>query len=559
MAMNYTPAVPAGMVLPQPVSTSKAIYRKTLIEMQPTEQSEYKPDAYNLVRWNIASNTDYCLFRESYFRWRITRNWGSAVMDNLAGFDVGGVHCLFKNIEVRDLQTGSLIQRYDDYNRWICAKKLLMESPEYVRNSQAPSGDAMFATGTSDAVGVPFSLAVTSAGSSLNAAGEVVLVGADYLGRLHVGDWVQFTVNKPTAAVDDVISSFMVSVESITSATAFTVVNNADLVFATNELVGIDVFPQGYNPSERTTKLRTSGTATTNYQYVYFKPEISFFDLDVPLFVFNGGIEIRFELELGVRAMLSGVDVTSSLTTQPYIISQPRFMAMMVTPHKDIRDEIVNKFRSPAGLMFSIPGVRTRRQGFGKEEAGDVVINQHFGVRSARYVISMITDSIISEGSSAITAANNSLSLGLRSSTRSFQYKIGAHEFPHREVLLDDDSEEAYVQTVNMFKHMSSNGLRLRPSDWRTLEKNRIRLAASTATPAIEKHFMFCADLSRDNGPHSEMTGSDLSVTPLDLELKGRTQAHLTDFLFTGTPVVYMFVLHDQVLRLGSEAIVVSS
>lgn len=541
---NYTPGVPQGFILPQPISTSKAIYKKQLIEIQPTEQSTYTPNSYNLLRFNIASNTDYWRCRESYMRLYIQRSAGLGAADYAAALDVGGIHCIARNIELRDLQSGSLIDRADDYNRRCVITKLLHETPMSTAQCGWTEGDSIQDGEKSkrmlnDQVMVSPELASVAVSVFTSAENNLTAL-------LNVGDELILTSaidgNDVAYTVLEVLSA---STALISAPPALTIVPGGILELKYRKLYKVE--------SARVDAVRVAGTPVL----VCMKPMLSFFDHDIPMFVFPGGIEVRMELEVGARAIKTNLDFNTSVA-QNYEITQPRFMCMMVTPHHDIRDEVLTKFKSPEGLKFNIPGVRTRRTTFNKDLAGPINMQMHVGVRSARFVVAVIQDSELAEGSGALTAMSNSLSRFFRSNATRFQFKIGSHEFPHREVICDDFSNEAYMQVKNSCLLYNRAGSRLSREDWQTSLANAVKVSQTTRTTALEKHFMFFADLSRDNGEYSEMTGADLSVVPLDFELSARGAAHSASGLL-GSPVVYFFIFHDQVLRIASDGITVSS
>lgn len=142
MSLNFKNAIPQSMVMQKPVSTSKAVLRKAYAEMLPTEQSTYSPTGNNIIRFNIASRSDFLIGEESYFRWKLKRTEGSAY-DNNAALDVGGCHALIRSVEVRDLATGNLFQRYDNYNKWYALKSQILQSRLNTEYNSWMSGDSI--------------------------------------------------------------------------------------------------------------------------------------------------------------------------------------------------------------------------------------------------------------------------------------------------------------------------------------------------------------------------------------------------------------------------------
>ena len=73
MSADFQNAVPRNFLIPQPVSTSKSVLRKTLMEMLPNEQTTYSPADNNIITFNISSNISYLseLRRFYFYKWSI--------------------------------------------------------------------------------------------------------------------------------------------------------------------------------------------------------------------------------------------------------------------------------------------------------------------------------------------------------------------------------------------------------------------------------------------------------------------------------------------------------
>jgi hypothetical protein len=264
----------------------------------------------------------------------------------------------------------------------------------------------------------------------------------------------------------------------------------------------------------------------------------------------KGGIEIRFELERGERAFHSwGLDVEDiSASLMNYTLTTPRFMAMMVQPHTDIIDEYVAQWKSSEGLLYSIPSVRTRRYTGGNDSS--VSIQQQVGVRSARKVYTIQQDNLIAESNEALGQSQQSISLCHRGNVTGWQYKVGSHEYPNREVKCDDESLECLEQLKLV---SGSQHFRFSPGDWYspaagTGARNQFKVLADTVA-SDAKFWVMAADLSRDNGFDSNLTGVDLSIVPLDLTIT-RDAVWRTQTAFTGSVIYWMFVEHDSFLKL---------
>jgi hypothetical protein len=283
-----------------------------------------------------------------------------------------------------------------------------------------------------------------------------------------------------------------------------------------------------------------------------FRPLMSLMAYSVPLFLMKGGLEIRFELEDGARAFVehTSQEVGLNGVSFQYEITTPRLMAMMVRPHRDIIDEFVQQWRSEDGLVYHIPSVRTRRVN-GAGETGNVNLQMNPGVRSGNRVYTIIQDSDIAEGSGAQARANQSISLFSRSGITKFQYKVGAHEYPNRDVNCDNYSSEAFEQLTQ-----TANGVggRLIQGDWTSFGNVYI----SQAKRAFDsRHFILSADLSRDKSAQGVLSGVDLSIVPLDLQFE-RSGTHAS-IGYEGSPAYYTFIEHDAFLKINQQQMAIMS
>jgi hypothetical protein len=433
-----------------------------------------------------------------------------------------------------------LIQRYDDYNRWYAMKTRLMHAPQDVAQHLISSGDALCdrSAATPWCSGGSIGIDVNSdAGWSLSTA-AVLTVPLDIAFNFSVGDIV--TVNGAALSYTGTVG--------IVANTSVTLVPGRCAGISAGNIESVTIHKQSTNSSARVDAVRTSGTEFI----VDFKPMVSVLQLNLPLFLMKGGIEVQFELELGYRGIKSGLTYADSITAPDYEISTPRFFGMLATPHPDIVDMYLQEWRSADGLQYAIPSVRCRRVNGSATTETNNNIQMNVGVRSARRVYTMVGDSIIGENNAQAAWCNNSISDAYRSNISQFQYKIGSHEFPNRAVACDTYSTELYEQ----LKQISGNRhFRFPSSEWNS-NRSLIQISSTTAV-TDSKAFIMGADLSRDNGRGSGLTGSDLSIVPIDLEI-ARSAAYNADGL-PGLPVYRTFIEHDAYLKLSSEEMAVSN
>lgn len=542
--VEFQNAIPSDFVLDRPVSTSKSILRKNLVQYLPSEQTTFDPSTSSIIRFQVASNSDILLGQESYFSFVFQQT--NSNHNNYFTLDVGGVQSLFRTIEIRALGSGILLQRYDQYHKWNAIQSLLLDDPSAVDPQGQPAADSLYAHYTPSGVGGGL-VALTSTTHSIvvTAAGAMTGTGSLFTKELKIGDEV--VINGTGASTVPI--TCVGRVTAIASDTAATLTAGGPVDMS----AGISAYKRQSMLMTPMRRLVGDGSAHT----LTFRPILSLLNHALPLFLLKGGIEISFELELPSRcAYISrdGISDTNAALAMTYQITSPRFYGMMATPHPDIVDEFINQWRSPTGLVYSIPSVRYRRWSSAANVGDD---NLHFnpGVRSARKMYMIIQDSGLSEGSSTsmYPAAARKVSMGLRDSVSKFQCQVGSALYPLNVVNLDQDSFELKEQLKNVSGNFGPQ--RLSAGAWQSnnASGNSSSYLTAAATVAYDAaSFVFGADLSRDDGPNGSLTGTDLSVVPLDINLS-RSQVHNASSLWQGSPVYHVFIVHDSFLKISSE------
>jgi len=312
----------------------------------------------------------------------------------------------------------------------------------------------------------------------------------------------------------------------------------------------------------------TATTITCTYE-ITWKFNMSFFDILYPLMLSKGGIQFKIDLEDPRKVFhtnnipnWSQPDTTASIT---YEIQYPRLMGMMVRPADDVIDEYVAQFESFTGILYNLPSVKTRRMS-GNSSDTSITLQSHIGVRSAKQMYLVIMDSNIHEGSGVVGRDSRSLSTYLWDNVYSFQAKIGSQEFPLRPVSLKTPSG-AVMNMIEWQRQVESvigkeNGMGWTESSWPGQF-----LTGDKGATLREPSLIMAFDLARDNGDFSGLTGVDLSLVPVDIELL-RDNSHASRYNqparhgdgyyvggAQGAPVFYLFVLYDAYLRLGSDSI----
>ncbi len=547
--VEFENAIPAEFVLAKPTSTSRAILRKNLMEILPNEQTTFDPTGNSIMRFQVSSNSDVLSGPESYFRFDFEQT--TASQDGNVLLDVGGIHCLFKNIEIRAIGSGILLQRYDAYNKYNAMQSLLLDDPNTIEFNAWPNLDSMpdnlndvsyrdalqALTGT---YAVATTGVITGTSSLLEtelAEGDQIYIYGDAAGEVHVG-FITSVTDEDTAEV------------SPAPAVAIT--------------AGAVMYKLAADSSSSLTPRARAGTGSK--VTVTVKPNLSLLQHYLPLFLLSGGIEFSFELELAGRAFMgkhsASYIASESDDAMGYQITNPRMYAMMITPHPDIADEYVRQWQSADGLIYEIPSVRYRRY-TGTATDQNVTISINPGVRSARKVYMVVQDSSLAEGSSTSSVANlyPACSEFQRDLITSFQVLIGSSEYPNRAIVLQASSDALATASVQeslelreQLKQVSGNAgpNRISWSDWRDAYPI---VTVTTSPPTYEsRHLIFGVDLSRDNGVNGSLTGTDLSVVPMLVQIE-RSAAHNDSSRMPGSPLHHFFILHDSFLKISSSQV----
>jgi hypothetical protein len=568
MSVNFANQVPLQFNMPQQVTTSKSILRKSLIEILPNQQVEYVPGGnQNRITFSVASNSDFLSGPESYFRMDVVRTDQGATKAQQVSLDVGGVHGMFRSIEVRSSGSGTLLQRMDEYNRYYVIKSLLMDDPDSVQNMGYSFGDSMCIDTNSNVVVLDNGTAFTAVGATENRpacssyvhpASCALLIDAGY----KAGDTITLGLTQAANAEQPLVDANQPLIPAAPirqSGHVCTILSlQAAQLLVYPPIVANAVFNRAsklqdshYSSANRVNgRSLLNGTASVTFA---FRPLLSMLRHHVPLFLMKGGIEITFELDSHSQFLSSPIYANAAVK-----ITNPRMMAMMVTPQQDVVNEYIRQWRGE-GLIYSLPCVKYRS--IEDSGAGNEVAHQrHVGVRSARRAYITFQDTVCSRGTRA--SYNSSLSHFLRDNITKFQMKVGSQEFPNRDIKLSENSLEMLEHLKNV---SGSSCFRIKPHEWMTHESNAAYGAAGNLTGPTEKHFIFGVDLSRDNGVDSELCGSDLSVVPLELVFTrdaahnaAKTIDNVAHAVFPSALVtIGIHVEYDAFFKLSSEQITI--
>jgi len=302
---------------------------------------------------------------------------------------------------------------------------------------------------------------------------------------------------------------------------------------------------------------------------VILRPNCSFWSLYWPLYVSKNGLNFRIELEFGDRCMSTGLSPLASPNQLDYQIDDPRFVGFFSAPEPSVMRDTITKWNSADGLIYYCPSY-VFREISGVTGEKDVFLNFTPGVRSARGILLVIQSDQISSANTALARSMSSLSTFLRSGVRSWQANVGAHLFPVDKLDLRENNQvpdylanEAHslLMRWQMSRHSG-----LRKEDFRPW--NTIYNSNTDSTVFIDANtFIIYIDLSRSSTANSALTGTDVSITPLQVHLeRGEVlwgQSNGLNPLYTGSnygavpgiPLYRAFILHDAFIRNSSSVI----
>ncbi|MHA2276323.1 MAG: hypothetical protein ACXAC2_11170 [Candidatus Kariarchaeaceae archaeon] len=550
--------VPDIFLVDDPVSASKSILSKQLLEFLPHENVTFSYNKNRIMRFNISSNSDFLVGPECYLKFNLRRE-SENVTTHFPNtrLDLGGAHALFRSIEVRALSSGMLIQRYNYYNRNYCLVSHLTQSNGYIKSMGSQYLDTIDYDDSYDDARYKLAL---YAGPDVNVNADTTTIdGTD------VANLIGLNNIRP----GDVIS--IQGIARCVVTVGATITTTGLKVWAAGVVSPQDVFIKKMSRCETQAwdgyprVLGLTQLDNSEYTTVCMKLMLSTLEHTLPLFLMKGGIEIILELEQPNIALFTpaaeAVVLEQTLAEKAkvsYEIESPRFMGMTVTPHPDVVNEFVNQWKTSRGLVYRIPSWQVRRQT--ASNRGNLNMNFPFGVRSAMRGFLLQTSSCAANGDLYYP----SLSLWQSGRTKKYQFKVGSQEFPHRDVLnLDDNNAEMWKQLmmaagVDDMKMMGEP--RLTYDKWNIGTLNNYIDNNSIQHYDAQK-FIIGVDFARLKGHGDGLTGIDLSTVPLEFELERQSGYEFLDVVKADNndgnianykPLIWMFVEHDAYLKISA-------
>jgi len=552
-SIGFLNVLPDSYARYSPASTTQAIQRKqevVFIADQSTNGFSYA--ANNVIQFNIQSNSEVLIGMETYLEFDLTVKYRTLAtgmietvtdagtldtnMDKNIRLEMGGAHSLFNRVEVKTNVSAQTVSLQELYNTAYVLESRVSRRPNPGLSRADLDGfeQEHIGTGTDLAEQVGFQ-------SSVSGLAEVNCYD-------HNGPWRP--IRHDTSTISHNIA-----------------VDTSDIVLNMNSE------PQRVRMILNTPWLRQN----------------------IPLFLLPNGIQVSLTLESPSRAFYSGMfDTDTQLCSTSmegcvgynYLITNPRFVGMMVQPSEDQVARYTQEYRSQQGILFPSPGYRVLRTSV---NASAVLYNLSVlpGCRSLRYACGGFFNSSVQMATASYATQSplvNHSHIPYYVPTSYYSWNIGATQFPSYQQYVYNNSTTVLHATslfsglpvlikrlqlvfatdcCELFEYYRSKLRIVQPigGDWTAS-------SAAQVTPVYPG--WYAQDFSRDNGPHSKLTGVDCSVTPLEFRIQlasGMTGVAVSESDYANvyqtwknTSDTYEFIIFayfDQWVRIAQSGIVV--
>lgn len=600
--------LPDIFALDDPSTGAKSVLRKNLVEVPAQHKVDFNPTNQKNIRFKLTSPGDFLIGRESYLKFNLTLS--GQVAASPIRFGLGGAHNLFRNIQIRTLGGGTLLQELDYYNMFQGLEHQFNMDKEYLRRYGPAYGDetlceekqvggswsvsgkndeAMYFTernGTSGCQIIKFINVgdVTDADNVAIATADngratqrwfdtkyiAIRTGVFDVAQIYFYEVVHYYTNTlANAALDELYNYAYVVVRPLeptvyvpegthnAATLRFYAYNehgwqiNAGNRAIQNVLPSSNIFKRSI--TETVTDVTVNQVQSINQTVeICMQPFMSLLQHNIPLFLMKDGIELILELNSPLLAFVTDVTATT------YTITDPKFMAMMLTPHASIQERYETMWRSEKGLIYRIPGVKVRKQTSAHGTAD--TLQFHCGVRSAMKAV-LLQNTTDLESDPLFDAT-----MGVPLRIKKYLWKVGGINFPNRDVNIVGTGGECYKQLLMAFDRYGETNLVHRFSDYYNQSSGldfgkRLYFGAATKYTREGTRFYIAADFRRVNGYGDNLSGIDLSHVPLDLELECSEESKngLGAGLHAGTKQYYLFVYHDAYLKINSQQVTILS
>lgn len=407
----------------------------------------------------------------------------------LAAFmDVGGIHSCIKTLTIKI--GGTILMRLDDYNKWYNINNLTTHSAEYTSYMLGSSLDSQHDYQISEDEWEDVTSAANLATATLSNAG---VLGAFYAASdantladangirqsVKVGDIVRINGGTtPQIAYVRAIGTFADAASGIITLANASLANTFTALTATN-LLKMEV--------KRRSSRAYAVNQSSNIKVQWRLPVgcLSFFKyFPLPYIQSIGPLEIEFEF-VDPRLSICLRDSAEAAATNKigYLISKPRFVAMMVEPSNKVRD-IHDQLFNGNGLWFPYVNYRHYQNRISASSTDETFTFQT-NLSSARHVFSVITSQANDDAATTATQAVKSQSTFYRSQLNYFRFQSGSLQFPDYGNCVTSDiwASDAWAQLMLAFniKDNTVHRSRIRPFDWQSTTSEKFIIATPLA------------------------------------------------------------------------------
>lgn len=533
--------IPIAFSYPAKASASKAIIRDYWIEYPPTRDGEYTYEFRDMIQIDFGDNISCINFPECYFRMEITITGVDQATFAFIGTELGA-ESLFRNVYLTTGQGDIRFIDGQDYHRnsylWSCysgtkgaLKSLCASSGDSCQSYKfgAPASDPTQLVQTlrqpnGNEAGVTYNLDI---GPSPSTTFTGVLNG---YGPINTGDIIMSNIEAgDPPVVQEIYTVVVTSVSPVSSSTTnFTCQQLAGPVIV-GEVATVNarvLRMNGQSPFEIFSRRSYSRTAANNAapltitQEVCFKIRDEIMDILWPLFLMNGGMRWRMQLEHPKRAFRNLAPNRADIAEFSYNVKNIRFVARMVQLHPNIRSAIRQQFNDNTGIQMATTAIRTIVDTTPGTASTDT-ISVNIGLRNVEMIVVMLQDDRLSNGTDANTFAAPSLTHALRDGYTELYAMVGAMKYPERELRLDMEGRELYLHYLHAYERINDgyDPARLSLDDFR--ECYRYYPNSATDTYAADaRTSLMTFTFTRYKRPLSFLTGLDLHQTPFVLYAK---------------------------------------
>lgn len=541
-SLEIQPAVPGEFMTDEIISTSQAILRKELIPIFPENNSTFKPGTNSEIRIHIDDQDSYLFADESYLKFTFTLTFeGAAVTGKDKGYlqvPEGGIGSIFRDVELRINKTSVQLDRWEYFNYENVISKLLTDDPDVIDSMGYSEGEMKDTYSKGDYLvgGYAFNNDIHSCTlTPTNYVFPSILGDLGYMESSHT--------RRP--AVGDVLSRLVVNNNVYTEAdlrvvTGIQPTSNDGSGAMRYELSEAVADGDSMVLIDRDNPLILDHTTQSNV--FTCKIPMGAMKKNWPLFLLPGGLNLILRLA-DFQDAVNTTTTSAKLapTNLSYEISNVQFMAMLVTPHVDLKNKAIDDFNGN-GMIFGFEGIRSKLIPI-NDQSLNMNLDVNWGLRSARKVVSYLVGSGY-RFSDGYARWRTSIAQQPKAGITRYQYKVGIHFFPRRE--LDTSSTPEMLRQI--YNSCGRNKVwRIKGQD---LRSGGQYVDAAGAVFGEAKHFLMIGDLSRNNGEFSDMTGIDLSIAHLQLETQGTNSWPYQMGTAAGNLYVMMHVFHDKYVRL---------